>query len=84
MPYCYLYDEEGRFTGEMERVVAEVNEETGEEVFNLPPQCTMKVPPDGGFFPRFMGTKWVTREEYVLDEQGRPISNQEGMITNAD
>ncbi|PEM64461.1 hypothetical protein [Bacillus toyonensis] len=81
MAYCYVYDEEGRFTGDMLRVLPEVNKETGEETFSLPPQCTLKQPPDGGFYPRFMGTKWVTREEYTLDENNRPILPEEE-ITN--
>ncbi|PGF00901.1 hypothetical protein [Bacillus toyonensis] len=67
----YCYDEEGRFTESipLENVY---NEETGEETPLLPLQCTFKKPPDGEFYPRFMGTKWVTREEYSLDETGRP------------
>jgi hypothetical protein len=79
--YGYCFDEEGRFT---EAVPLEnvVNEETGEEIPLLPSQCTLKMPPDGGYYPRFMGTKWVTREEYVLDEKGRPNLLPEEEITN--
>lgn len=81
--YGYCYSEEGVFT-EMIPLEYITNEETGEETPLLPEQCTLKQPPDGIYYPRFMGTKWVTREEYMLDENGRPISKQEGMITDAD
>ncbi|PEL23413.1 hypothetical protein [Bacillus toyonensis] len=78
--YGYCYDEEGRFT-ELIPLENTYNEETGEETPLLPPQCTLKRAPDGGFYPRFMGTKWVTREEYTLDENNRPILPEEE-ITN--
>lgn len=74
--YGYCYDEEGRFT-EIIPLEHDFNEETREETPLLPPQCTLKQAPDGEYYPRFMGSRWVTREEYTLDEQGRPIAPEE-------
>ncbi|MGY0013220.1 hypothetical protein [Bacillus anthracis] len=74
--YGYCYDEEGRFT-EIIPLEHLLDEETGEETPLVPPQCTLLQAPDGIYYPRFMGTRWVTREEYTLDEQGRPIVPEE-------
>lgn len=74
--YGYCYDEEGRFT-EIIPLEYGVDEETGEETPLLPPQCTLKVAPHGEHYPRFMGSRWVTREEYTLDEKGKPIAPEE-------
>ena len=81
MPYGYCYDEEGRFT-EMVRAEEIINTETGEVVLSLPPQCTFKQPPDGEYYPRFMGARWVTREEYTLDKKETPTIPPEEEITH--
>ncbi|MCU5407972.1 hypothetical protein OCA16_25875 [Bacillus cereus] len=56
--YGYCFNEDGKYT-EMAPLEHETNEETGEETPLLPPQCTLIKPPDGVYYPVWVGTKWI-------------------------
>ncbi|HHQ8913261.1 TPA: hypothetical protein ACSVZR_003518 [Bacillus cereus] len=60
--YGYCYDEEGRFT-EMIPLEYSLDEEAGEEVPLLPPQCTLQQPPDGIYYPLWTSSKWIKTVE---------------------
>lgn len=58
MAFGYCYDEEGKFT-EIIHLESEYNEETGEEIPLLPNKCTLICPPDGIYYPIWIGSKWI-------------------------
>ncbi|EJV59381.1 hypothetical protein [Bacillus mycoides] len=62
--YGYCFSEEGKFT-EMIPLDHTTDEETEEEIPLLPFQCTLLKPPDGIYYPIWIGTKWIKTVEDI-------------------
>lgn len=65
--YCYLYDDKGRFTGEITPIEYKIDSETQKEIPILPPNGTLLEPIGGVYDSVFADSKWEKVEEIPFE-----------------